>query len=229
MGTHPNSMNKLYLPIGVGIFVVITVACFTMHFFARGALIVDTPLLVDRLKYMVEHRTAWQLMWLNWMVAALGLLLFACMLREFVARNFLSHYALLLMALGIAPDISGECIYAFILPLAYERYDIDLASLQLLEVIAMNLTGTVGNGFYNVGGLILNTMLLCNTRVPKWVVFAGLPAWPLGIALSVSTALAHYPLAEIFTAAAMFWSTVWILIVSLTLFKEPEKYLSHND
>ncbi len=32
MGTHPNSMNKLYLPIGVGIFVVITVACLLCTF-----------------------------------------------------------------------------------------------------------------------------------------------------------------------------------------------------
>ena len=217
--------EKLMRPLGVAVFLVITLACFNMHLFARGALISDTPDFMARLQYMQENIIAWRLLWLNWMVSALGLLLFACMLAHFIHAGFLRMFGLLLMALGIAPDISGECIYAFILPAVQNPTSDQVSSLQLLETIAMNLTGTVGNGFYNVGGLLLNLLLLQNHKVPKWIVWAGLPAWPLGIALSLATALAFYPAAELFTAAAMVWSTLWILLMSLTIFKSPDKFV----
>lgn len=221
----PTRHERLMFPVGIAIFAVITLACLNMHFFARGALVVDTPVFTERLAYMREHLSLWHLLWLNWMVAALGLLLFACMLAQFIHAGFSRSFGLLVMALGIPADISGECIYAFILP-SFENLNSDqLAMLQGLEIIAMNLTGTVGNGFYNIGGLLLNLLLLENRKVPRWIIYVGLPAWPLGLALSVSTALASYSSAEVFTALAMVWSTLWILILTITLFRQPVKYV----
>ncbi|VUD65041.1 hypothetical protein TDB9533_03464 [Thalassocella blandensis] len=222
--TSPTSNEKLMFPLGVMIFLVITLACFNMHLFARGGLMVDTPDFVERLTYMQQHLVAWRLLWLNWMFAALGLLMFACMLAQFISQGYLRTFGLLVMALGIAPDISGECIYAFILPLAQADSVSQLAMLQTLEVIAMNLTGTVGNGFYNVGGLILNLLLFQNLKIPRWIIMLGIPAWPLGLALSVSTALGMYHAAEWFTALAMVWSTLWILLLSVTLFKNSQEF-----
>lgn len=212
------------MPLAISIFVIITLACFNMNF-ARDGFIVETESIVERVQFMHEHLGLWQLLWLNWMLAALGLLLFACMLSRFLSNDYLRVYGLSLMCLGIVPDITGECIYAFILPKAFSVYGMSTESAQVLEVIAMNLTGTVGNGFYNIGGLLLNGLMLANARIPKWLVWSGLPAWPLGIALSVSTALANYPATEIFTILAMVWSTVWILIVGVTIMRKPLDYV----
>lgn len=216
--------DTLMRPLGIAVFIVITIACVQMHFFARPGLLSDTPLLDDRLAFMVANLGYWQLLWLNWMIAALGLLLFANMLTEFAPPSYLRRYAILVMALGIAPDLSGECIYAFILPLAYANQLGDANQLAVLEIIAMNLTGTVGNGFYNIGGLVLNSLLFANTKIPRWIIWSGIPAWVLGIGLSCATALAHYPAAELFTASAMAWSTLWILLVALTVFAKPVRY-----
>lgn len=202
--------------------IVIIGACFNMAFlmhdgFPTGNTVAERALFISR------HVLLWRLGWLNWMLAALGLLLFCNLLLAYIPASSLRRYGILLVAIGIGPDVSAEAIYAFVLPELARNGDL-LNGFSILEQVAMQLTGTVGNGAYNLGGLLLNLLLRGNPRVPPWLVYSGLPAWILGIGLSVATALGHHPLAVLLTAAAMTWSVSWMLLVTVTLFWNPHRY-----
>ena len=208
---------------------VITLACFNMAFVMRDGLAVGTPL-VTRALFLTQHTAVWQLGWLNWMLAALGLLLFCIYLLDYIPRSRLRQFAILVVAVGIAPDISAEAVFAFILPALLSLYQ--TAGLYLtLEQIAMQLTGTVANGLYNTGGLLLNLQLFANSRLPRLLLWAGLPAWLFGLALSVATALHAMPAAMLLTAIAMCWNVGWMLAVALILFFHPQRYRckAHGD
>jgi hypothetical protein len=157
------------------------------------------------------------------MLSALGLLLFCVYLLDYIPRSRLRHFAILVVAIGIAPDISAEVIFAFVLPplLLMEN---TATLFMALEQIAMQLTGTVGNGAYNIGGLILNLLLFNNPRIPRLLVWAGLPAWCFGLALSVATALHEVFIATQLTGLAMVWSVGWMFAVALILFRHPQQY-----
>jgi hypothetical protein len=90
--------------------------------------------------------------------------------------------------------------------------------MQLLESLAMQLTGTMGNGFYNLGGLLLNVLLLGNKRLPRKLILIGLPGWFFGFGLSIACATYALEAAKIFTALGMVWSTAWIFGVSALIF-----------
>ncbi len=175
--------------------------------------------LADRLDYISGNITIWRGGWLLWMSAALGLFLFATFLSTYVEKSAFRTFGLGLVALGIAPDLTAEVIYAFIIPLGIKG-SYSLETLAALEQLAMHLTGFLGNGLYNIGGLIL-TLLLINQKSLSWPVAAmGVVAWILGILLSVSVLLESMKWAEIFTASSMFLSTFWMFIIAHTLFKK---------
>ena len=144
--------------VTLGIVAIITLACFNMAFVLRDGLAIGTPF-ITRALFLSEHTALWQLGWLNWMIAALGLLLFCVYLLDYLPRTPLRRFAILLVAIGIGPDIIAEVLFAFVLP-PLLQVDQPAALFMTLEQIAMQLTGTVGNGFYNLGGLLLN--LLCS-------------------------------------------------------------------
>jgi len=208
--------------ITLGIVAVITLACFNMAFVLRDGLAIGTPF-ITRALFLSEHTVLWQLGWLNWMVSAMGLLLFCVYLLDYLPRTPLRHFAILLVAIGIGPDISAEVLFAFVLP-PLLQLDAPATLCMTLENSAMRLIATVGNGFYNLGGLLLNLLLVANPRVPRLLILAGLPAWLFGLALSVATALQAVVAATLITGVAMTLSLCWMLAVALILFMHPHHY-----
>ncbi|WP_157369133.1 hypothetical protein [Algicola sagamiensis] len=217
------NLARYMMPAGVIIFCLITLACILLSVVIRYGMI-NSPLdFPARYEFIQQNLLIWQLTWLNWMAAAMGLFLFACMLSTFVPHSFLKIYALALMGLGIVPDISAETILAFVLPYAHQIGETE-PIVRLLENIAIQLSGFIGNGFYNVGGLILNILLFQNAKLPRRILQIGIPAWFFGIALSFTTAIQDYFWGEVCAGVAMAWSTLWILAVSFTIFKNYERY-----
>jgi hypothetical protein len=218
----PTPSDRTPAWVTLGIVAVIGLACFNMAFVLREGLAIGTPL-VTRALFLTRHTLAWQLGWLNWMIAAPGLLLFCVYLLDYVPRSALRRFAILLVAIGIAPDISAEVLFAFVLP-PLLQFDQPAALFMTLEQIAMQLTGTVGNGFYNLGGLLLNLLLFANPRVPRLLIAAGLPAWGFGLALSVATAAQALQAATLLTGVAMLLSLGWMAAIALLLFRHPGRY-----
>ena len=86
-----------------------------------------------------------------------------------------SLIALLVVALGIAPDLIAETLYAFVFP-AMISASSSVELLHFIDQLAMHLTGFLGNGLYNIGGLILTLLLLLHKPGLKLWIFPGILA-----------------------------------------------------
>ncbi len=212
-----NRYVKIFL--GITIVVTLTIACFQMAFVITDGLVASGNSTIERNEFIQKNLTLWQLGWFNWMLGALGLLTFCIMLLPYIPKSEWRMLGVLLVGLGIVPDIGAEVIFAFVIPHSH-RIDPTLANMQLLEMIAMQLTGTLGNGLYNIGGLLLNILLLGNKSLPRNIILAGIPSWFFGFGLSIACAFYAFDVAKFFTATGMVWSTAWMLAIILFVFPQ---------
>ena len=200
---------------------VITAACLVMALFLRHGLPAGTTLL-ERMAFISAHPIAWPLAWLPWMASALGLLLFSVWLRDYAPPSPARFFAVALVAIGVAPDLTAESIYAVVLPRLAAEGSAEIFSA--FELMATLLTGFVANGVYCLGGLILNLSLLRNPRFPRLVAFAGLPAWIFGLGLSVAVFNNWMSAAVVLTASSMTLSLAWMFVVTIYVFRFPKRY-----
>jgi len=207
--------------LGLLIIAMITLACINMAFVMAPGLPIN-PDIAQRLAYLAEHAARWQLGWLSWMASAIGLLTFCVLLAQHIPHDLSRTLGVTLVAIGIAPDISAEMLYAFVLPGTQ-----NIEHALLLDRIAMLLTGFVGNGFYCLGGLLLNIALFRNPDLSRYMLNFGLPSWCIGLLISVSTALQHMPAASLFTAIAMVWNVLWMLWFTQTALRHPTGVTRH--
>ena len=197
------------------IIAVITLACFMMAFgMAEG--LPANPDISSRLAYLSAHTTRWQFGWLTWMASAIGLLAYCILLAQHIPYGSMRSLGITLVAIGIAPDISAEMLYAFVLPGVQDQ-----DTFLLIDRIAMLLTGFVGNGAYCLGGLVLNLALLRNPTLARPMLYFGLPSWLFGLLISVSTALNQIPSASLFTAIAMVWNVLWMFWFAQSVLRRP--------
>jgi hypothetical protein len=215
--------KKKTVYLGTIIVTILTLACFQMAFVMTDGLAASGNSIAERHEFIQNNLGIWQLGWLNWMLAALGLLTFCCLLLPYIPSSEWRLLGILLVALGIAPDLSAEIIFAFIIPYSHQ-IDPSLATMQMLEALAMQLTGTLGNGLYNIGGFLLNALLLSNKKLPRKLVLIGLPGWCFGFGLSIACATYSMETAKFFTAAGMVWSTVWMFAITLIVFRKSDNY-----
>ncbi|PUA29085.1 MAG: hypothetical protein B0W54_00240 [Cellvibrio sp. 79] len=207
--------------LGLAIVIVLTLACIQMAFVITDGLVASGNSATERNEFIQHNLALWQLGWFNWMLGALGLLTFCIMLLPYIPKSEWRILGILLVGLGIVPDIGAEVIFAFVIPHSH-TIDPNLATMQILEMVAMQLTGTLGNGLYNIGGLLLNILLLGNKSLPRNIILAGIPGWFFGFGLSITCALYAFDAAKFFTAAGMVWSTAWMLAITLFIFPNEE-------
>lgn len=209
--------KKPTIYIGLTIVATLILACLQMAFTLPEGLLGAGNSITARNEFIQNNLGLWRLGWFNWMLAALGLLTFCTMLLPFIPKSEWRVLGILLVALGIVPDIGAEVIFAFVIPYSH-TIDPTLATMQTLELIAVQLTGTLGNGFYNIGGLLLNVLLLNNQRLPRKLILVGIPGWFFGFGLSIACAMHALDAAKFFTAAGMVWSTVWMFALTIKVF-----------
>ncbi len=199
------------------IVMLITFACFLMNGHMRGGLPLDNTI-DDRIAFIASNGFLWSMSWVVWMASALGLFVFCAILADELERTFLRTIGLALVGMGIAPDLIAEVIYAFVIPEVIQR-NIGSAAVEVLEIIAMHLTGYLGNGLYNLGGMLLTLIAIRQSVFKGWIAAWGLVAWFLGLLLSFSVAIGSVSAAEFFTATSMVLSTVWMLIFAHKVLK----------
>lgn len=210
--------------ISFALVLIITSACLNMLWILAPGLPIDNDI-AQRMAYIAANQAAWQWAWLNWMASALALLLFCFFLLPYIPYSPAKYFGITIVAIGIAPDIAAETLYAFVLPwLATGEFAAYHEVFRVIETIAMQLTGFFGNGAYNVGGLILNGLLFYNAKLPRWLIFLGLPSWILGLALSFSVAVYAIEAAQILTGAAIVWNVLWMLMIAFKIYAYPQRY-----
>lgn len=211
--------NRRYFLCTLLIAFIIFIACLLMAGPMRAGLPVggDLP---TRLAYIQANLVVWQLGWLSWMISAVSLLLFAHLLATALTPSVWRQFALTLVGLGIIPDLSAETLYALALPMLAQQGS-SLDTLQFIDQFAMLLTGFLGNGLYNLGGLLLTLLLLKqHQHLASWL-YLGVLAWALGLGLSLAIALQQLALAEILTAVSMALSTLWFVLIAYQLWGKP--------
>lgn len=199
------------------IVLTIIVACILMNGPMRGGLPLDNTL-VERMAFIASNRVIWSISWFVWMLSALGLFVFCSILASKLPPGLWRAVGLALVGMGIAPDLIAEVIYAFVMPEVL-RLQLGQDVFALLEVLAMHLTGFLGNGLYNLGGLLLTLLVIRQGVISGWIAAWGVTAWVLGLLLSLSVALGSVSMAEVFTASSMVLSTVWMLIYAHKVLK----------
>ena len=199
------------------IIVIITIACFNMAFVMIDGLPVQGSI-ASRMAFLSQHTLQWQLGWLTWMASAFGLLTFCSFLLPFIEPKHHRALGFSLVAIGIAPDITAEAMYAFVLP---EVQNPEM--FALLERIAILLTGVIGNTAYCLGGLLLNLLLLHNTALPRSIIYFGLPSWVIGLCIGIALLLGQPQSAGLFTAVAMVWNVLWMFVFTLRVL-HPKRY-----
>lgn len=210
--------------ISFALVLIITSACLNMLWVLAPGLPIDNDI-AQRMAYIAANQAAWQWGWLNWMASALALLLFCFFLLPYIPSSTAKYFGITIVAIGIAPDIAAETLYAFVLPwLARGEFAAHPGVFGIIETIAMQLTGFFGNGAYNVGGLILNGLLFHNAKLPRWLIFLGLPSWILGLVLSFAVAVYAMQAAQILTGAAIVWNVLWMLMIAFKIYAYPQRY-----
>ncbi|WKD51721.1 hypothetical protein [Microbulbifer spongiae] len=199
------------------IVVIITLACFLMNGPMRGGLPLDNTV-AERIAFIADNGLIWSLSWFTWMLSAIGLFVFCAILADELTQNFLRMIGIALVGMGIAPDLIAEVIYAFVIPEIISR-QLGSNAIEILEIIAMHLTGYLGNGLYNLGGLLLTILAINQGVLKSWIAAWGVIAWILGLMLSLFVAMGSVKAAEIFTAIAMVLSTAWMLIFAHKVLK----------
>jgi len=189
---------------------IIALACWLMNGPMRGGLPLDNTH-AERLNFIANNGLLWSLSWCAWMGAAIGLFLFCTILADELQRSYARTAGIALVAMGIAPDLSAEVIYAFVIPKGIST-GMAPELLAMLESLAMHLTGFLGNGLYNLGGLLLTWLAVRQKVLVPWVAAWGLAAWLSGLALSAAIAAEALIAAEWLTAAGMVLSTSWMLV-----------------
>ncbi|MDO3387167.1 hypothetical protein QWI17_15070 [Gilvimarinus sp. SDUM040013] len=199
------------------IVVIICIACLLMNGPMRGGFPIDNTV-ADRMAFIADNGLVWTLSWSVWMLSALGLFVFCAILADNLRLTLWRTIGLALVGMGIAPDLIAEVLYAFVMPKIVAGH-LGVELFSLIEVIAMHLTGFLGNGLYNLGGMLLTCLAVRENVVKGWVAAWGLLAWFLGLMLSLSVGIGSIALAEIFTAASMVLSTLWMLIFAHKVLK----------
>jgi hypothetical protein len=189
---------------------VITLACLLMNGPMRGGLPLDNTV-AERMAFIASNGLSWSLSWFVWMLSAIGLFVFCAILADELDRGVYRTIGIGLVGMGIAPDLIAEVTYAFIIPEVIAR-QVDSHTVEVLEIIAIHLTGFLGNGLYNLGGLLLTCLAISQGVFRSWVALWGISAWILGLLLSLSVAIGALKAAELFTASSMVLSTAWMLV-----------------
>ncbi|GAB1255608.1 hypothetical protein NBRC116494_01100 [Aurantivibrio plasticivorans] len=176
----------------------------------RDGLPIDSDI-SSRMEFIATNRTLWTLSWFAWMLSALGLFIFCTIFANKLRSSPLKIVGLAFVGMGIAPDLIAEVNYAFIIPEILVN-GADEQTFLTLETLSIYLTGFLGNGLYNLGGVVLTISAIRQGLIRSWVAIWGVTAWILGLLLSLSIAIGSMAGAELFTASSMVLSTLWMLI-----------------
>jgi hypothetical protein len=176
-----------------------------------------------KLQELATPSPTWAGSWLVWMLAALSLILFFVHWGDWLDR--FTHgedrawilFGVLLGCLGMIPDTLAETLYLGTLPrLAKQALEAGpgeakaaIQSFSDWEFSARLLTGFLGNGFYALGGLVLQCLALKTKALPAFCRYFGFIVWGSAVALSAAVLAANTPILYASTAVTMASFVLW--------------------
>lgn len=150
----------------------------------------------EQARFLMEHRAAFALGWLGWALATLLLVLFFYLLREEMGEKWRpwTTFALLMAAIGAAPDLIGGAIYGGLLPRLLQGetmapFSFEFVQFGALERLAVFLNAGLNNLLYGVGGIILTSAMARSGRGSPAVLALSWATWLSALGLSAAAFL----------------------------------------
>ncbi len=192
-----------------------------------------------RFEYIRTHSSLWTASWLVWIFAAISLIYFliqwSLILDQITQGRYRGWIVLggVLGCLGMIPDSIAEVLYLGLIPeIAQQNLGVTTSELHGLwvklqewERVAMLLTGFLGNGFYCLGGLILQSFSFKARALPGFCRMSGFVMWIAGLSLSVATLFKNIELVILCTALTMAGFVLWSFLIYLLPHPAPEPHV----
>ena len=148
-----------------------------------------------RAAYIGEYAAAWAIAWAVWMLAAMSLIGFYAWWGSRLEALALCTVAVLIAALGMVCDLSGEALSVLLLAesaapsgIAQSTTAWDTTKFLQIERIATLLTAGASNFLYTLGGILL---MRATRDLPRWVRTAMWGTWLAGMGMTVAALLDH--------------------------------------
>lgn len=205
------------------------VAALVMLGFLRPGLDLNLDV-VSRMDYIAGHGAIWIASWSLWILAALTLIFLMVnwgwhlnSLESGRARQPFVVFGVLVACLGMIPDTMAETLFiAVLLDLAAQAGSADtllreqaISAFMMWENLATHFTGFLGNGFYSLGGLVLQIVSWRSGALPTLPRHFGFVVWISGLMLTLVTLLGWHGGVVVFTGLTMASFVFWSGILSL--------------
>jgi hypothetical protein len=206
--------------------------CFLTHVLALGAmlLVIQPGLLVgtevSRREFIAAHAMAWQIGWVIWMPASLGLVLlflaWADTLERVKTRHGASLLGVALCFAGVIVDWLNETMLAVLVPSLAAQATTDAFAASLFSWWERYYLATslgLANGLYSAGGLVLSVLSFRTPGFPRWLAWFSTVAWVAALGISFFGVLGDR--GGIFVASAIAFALFmpWILVLGYVWFK----------
>jgi hypothetical protein len=191
-------------------------AVLAMIFLLRQGTLAE-PEAIRRATYISNETAVWMTGWALWMLSAASLVAFYAWWGSRLSAPLGATAAVLLAALGMVCDTSGESLMILVLveraaPAISESTGAswDSAAFEGLERTITLLTAGAANGLYTLGGILLT---LKTKGLPKLVYAAMWGTWIAGAGMTVAALVDHVGGMTVTTAVLfplfIFW-VVWL-------------------
>lgn len=186
--------------------------------------------LADRMQRIISSSIVWRISWLTWIFAAIALIFFLIQWGYRLDQKTQNQdrpwviFGVMIGCLGLIPDTIAEVLYMQFLPqlaehalkeVGPEHFDIFSLRYQDWESTAQHLTGFLGNGFYCLGGAILQWVTLKNKLFSKFFRYFGVLVWMFGFLLSTSVFVNWSVGVNLFTALTMSFFVCWTFFIGI--------------
>ena len=167
--------------------IVHVVALLMMAIVLKPATLIE-PDAAIRSSYIAQHVTAWSIGWGVWMAAAASLVGFYAWWGSKLAARNVATMAVVLTAVGMAFDFSGEGLLIFHLVEHATVSPSDYAAFTDVERNFVLLSAGVANGLYTLGGMLLT---LATPNLPRRVRALMWITWLAGLAMTIAAVMNH--------------------------------------
>jgi hypothetical protein len=142
----------------------------------------------SRAAYVNQNELAWSFGWASWMLAAAMLVAFYAWWGSHLVSRATATAAVLVAALGIVFDFTGEGLAVFVLPELAGNFTQNAAAFISAERSFTLLTAGAANGLYTLAGLVL---MLATPDLPVAIRAGMWLTWLAGIAMTVAGIMNH--------------------------------------
>jgi small multidrug resistance pump len=141
-----------------------------------------------RASFLTQNPQAWVFGWSLWMFAGASLVGFHAWWGSRLSARTLATVAVLITALGMVLDFTGEGLLLFVLVERVEQFATNPAAYTSIEHRFTLISAAGANGLYTLTGILLT---LATPNLPAAIRSAMWITWLAGIAMTIAAVLGH--------------------------------------